>query len=287
MLKKLILLPAAAVAISALTGCSTPVQTYYADLDWNNVPNKTEKPAAQWSDALTAVEKGMIIMGVKDASRSDFNNAVKTSGDKISASGSAADLALGLGGFANGNNAAGAMGLGLWLVPTGHTKEPNQLLQIAAWVPESEASNFYNASERVSSEWNKARQQVFTKSLSPLRATPAALPNGDPHNYASLADSITEQAFKLDKIVPAKPRPDFLPTGRYYGPIFLTGAESQIINDEKDNSFKRGESYIALSKALPSWMVIYDPGYQGDRLFPARVPAVYREGKQYLFVEKQ
>lgn len=274
-------------AALGLTGCAGPAPIYYAEITWNDIQGKTNKPADQWSEALIVAEKGMYLVGVKDVKRGDVEKALNESGAQNRLSGNAADLALVIGGSASGNAGAGAMGLGLWLLPTGQSKSPVQLTQIAAWVPSSEAPNFQAAGDLVLAEWNNARQKVFTKSMTQLQATPAALPYGVSANYDSLTGTMNEHAFKLVKNVPAKSGPDYLPAGNYYGPIFLTGAVGQAIVDEPENGFQRGESYIALSKALPRWMAVYDPGYKGDRLFPGRVPAVYREGKQFLFIEPQ
>jgi hypothetical protein len=155
---------------------------------------------------------------------------------------------------------------------------PAARIQIAAWVPESLASAPEKAVAVASQAYIKARADVYGKDehgREKLLSTKVRHVLGQPfgegglvQTYAQLFDLIADHSPSL---VGA---PSFMPeNGKAYGPIFLdawgTPANAEDIR-----------LITEMSKALPSWFYIYNPGLPGGS-----TRSILNQGQKLLFVE--
>jgi hypothetical protein len=155
---------------------------------------------------------------------------------------------------------------------------PAARIQIAAWVPESLASTPEKAVAVASQAYIEARADVYGKDehgREKLLSTKVRHVLGQPfgegglvQTYAQLYDLIADHSPSL---VGA---PSFMPgTDKAYGPIFLdawgTPANAEDIR-----------LITEMSRALPSWFYIYNPGLSG-----VSTRSILNQGQKLLFVE--
>jgi hypothetical protein len=155
---------------------------------------------------------------------------------------------------------------------------PAARIQIAAWVPESLASTPRKAVAVASQAYIEARADVYSKDehgREKLLSTKVRHVLGQPYGegglvqtYAQLFDLIADHSPSLAAA------PSFIPeNGKVYGPIFLdawgTPANAEDIR-----------LITEMSKALPSWFYIYNPGLQG-----VSARSILNQGQKLLFVE--
>lgn len=151
-----------ATALLMVGGCASKSPAYYAETRAAALAKfATQKPKEKWSDALIIAEEGMGLYGIKDLTQEQLSTAQMGQQPNASgASGSSADLALGMGGVLSGNPGAGAMSIGLALIPTSQAPGTAQLDQVVAWVAADRASSMDEAGRLAVDEWNKARAKV-------------------------------------------------------------------------------------------------------------------------------
>lgn len=155
---------------------------------------------------------------------------------------------------------------------------PAARIQIAAWVPESLASTPEKAVAVASRAYIEARADVYGKDENgreKLLSTKVKHVLGQPfgegglvQTYAQLFDLLADHSPSLVG------GPSFTQeNAKVYGPIFLdawgTPANAEDIG-----------LITEMSKALPSWFYIYNPGLPG-----VAAQSILNRGQKYLFVE--
>ncbi|MFP5421966.1 MAG: hypothetical protein ACLGID_10960 [Gammaproteobacteria bacterium] len=235
--------------ISALSGCGLLPRT------------GTPSLALQIADAMS--------IPAHDMSRVEYDETVAVTGS----SGRNLDHSV------NGAAQLIASGDPTMLLLSGLTPgSPAARIQIAAWVPESLASTPEKAVGVASRAYIEARADVYGKDENgreKLLSTKVKHVLGQPfgegglvQTYAQLFDLIADHSPSL---VGA---PAFMPeNAKAYGPIFLD-AWGAPANAEDIRLITE------MSKALPSWFYIYNPGLPG-----VAARSILNQGQKLLFVE--
>lgn len=269
MLKKIAI---ALAASAALTGCAGQ----QSGLTVADLQDPKTTPEDKWSDAMH-VAQAMNLPNVYDI---PLSLQQKLQGGEVAAgrgtqsvtSGSAITAATGV---ASGAPMAG-VGVGVAAISllTSGLGDLERRLQVAAWVPMSEASSLEEAKQVVKNVWDGARGQVFpvvitTSAYPDLAQAGAVIPK-------SKIDWVTE---KRTNVLP----PRFSTQTPSYGPIYVRVMD-ELTNNIYKNKMDPSEAYAALSSALPDWFYIYNPGVPyGDKKRP---PSVYNQDKEYFFIGK-
>lgn len=147
--------------------------------------------------------------------------------------------------------------------------------QFVAWVPESEAANSEDAVAMTKALLeNKAFWPELDNSLKRTwswTAEPRRMPYGD-NRINTLLNPVKSFVFSPPPLVDA---PVFI-GGKAYGPIYVLAPVVVDWNRKKTNA----EHYSKISKALPSWIYLYQPALETDK----QVPAVFNKGDVLVFV---
>lgn len=155
---------------------------------------------------------------------------------------------------------------------------PAARIQIAAWVPENLASTPEKAVAVASRAYIEARADVYGKGeKDPQKQLPTQVRHvlGQPfgegglvQTYSQLFDLIADHSPNLVGV------PSFMQeNGKVYGPIFLDAWGTPAIAEDI-------RLITEMSKMLPSWFYIYNPGLPG-----VAAQSILNRGQKHLFVE--
>ncbi|MGV6474577.1 hypothetical protein [Azotobacter vinelandii] len=234
-----------------------------------------QTPREKWSDAMKILRDDLGIKGLKDVPVETARQYGLIAGVRNPTRGNGGSM---------GDLAFGGVGVALFLIPTGEARGSWQTRQAAAWVPAEKAGNMAEAVHIAMDTWSKARARAFSDPTN-LKVKPSALADNSPGQYASPKDRFMEN--------PIPPSggpvdgPSFTSTGKYYGPIFMSGFHTQLTVDASGSDIERDKSMRLLSAQLPDWFVIYNSGQPkaGKDITPFP-PSILVAGKEYDFVGK-
>jgi len=267
--------------LSILTGCAgKPSQP--------PLPQPSEVPKEQWSDAMNILLTEMLIEGQRDI---PYQRAVQNGFDPNSGRiiGGMGDVAIGMAGYASpptGMSGGAALGLGLGLALLGNSSAPPAgYIQVAAFVPADKASSPAEAAQLFADEWQKVRASEFDK-LSDTSVPTAQYPNGSGMLFDKFSDIFARKPRPF--VSEAKPVIEQVGGGEAYGPIFLLQPDTQITDDEVENAdylVKQTKRLADYSKKLPKWVFIYFPGitFPESNASPA---GIYNQGLFLPFITK-
>lgn len=234
-----------------------------------------QTPREKWSDAMRILRDDMGIKGLKDVPIETARQYGLIAGVREPVRGNSGSM---------GDLAFGGIGAALFLIPTGQPMGSWQMRQAAAWVPAEKAGNMTEAIQIAMDTWSKGRVQALSDPTN-LKVKPSMLADNSPGQYASPKDRLMKN--------PIPPSggpvdgPSFTSTGKYYGPIFISGFHTQLTVDASGNDIGRDKAMRLLSAKLPSWFVIYNSGQpkvgRGITPFP---PSILVAGKEYNFIGK-
>ena len=286
------------LVVATASGCSSNSQSGPANIVQDQpvaqLQDPAQVPCEKWSAAMVILRKDMGIVGQTDIPLEEVNNEALITAQRnawlpgtVMPAGGAALSATGYAAPPTGFSAAGAAGMGLALgfltapPPSG----PAGRGQIAAWVPEDLAASMEEAVQVATKAYKDARIKAFA------RANDMALPASRyPAGYSPTKMYRTFADVALSRPVPPiggpVEAPSFLPPGRYFGPIFFDRHTTQMGGDRVRNKLDRQATYQALSKAVPDWFVIYNPGLPKLKSQPGEPPVIYHKGQAHFFVSK-
>jgi hypothetical protein len=252
-----------------------------------------QTPREKWSDAMKILRDDLNIKGQKDvpAETARQYGLITRVGEPARGNGGGFDnLVTGIAGSQSpptGFSSGAALGMGvfLFMTPTGKATESWESNQVAAWVPIEKASSMEEAIQVVIDTWNKSRGHAFNE-MTTIKVYPSVVADFAKGQFTGPKDMLLK--------TPAPPSggpvngPSFAPTGRYYGPIFLSKFSNQIWMDADRNNIERDKAMRMLSSQLPNWFVIYNKGQRkaGSIVTTSFPPSVLVAGKEHFFVGK-
>lgn len=269
MIKKISYTLALAVAITGCTGNKSELTV--ADLQ---DPKTT--PKEKWSDAMH-VAQAMNLPNIYDLPQSLYQRMqtpANTTGGPQQPATSGSVVTAGTGVLSGAPMSGVGVGLAAISLLTSGLGNLESRVQVAAWVPMSEASSFDEAQSIVQREWSSARNQVFPIVVSTGAYTDLA------QNGAFFPKSKIDWAKgKRTNVMPPK-QSQQLPS---YGPIYVHVMD-EITNNTYKNKIGNHEAFAALTGALPEWFYIYSPGVRYGK--NQRAPSVFNQSNEYLFIGK-
>lgn len=274
MFKKLIV----ALSIAAVTsGCASNSNKITVD----QLQNPDTTPKEKWSDAMH-VAKAMYFDNIYDIPQSllrelqEKDLVASNSHEQAQNIPASANVITATTGVASGAPMAG-VGVGLAVVSllTSSLGNLEGRLQIAAWVPASEASSFIEAESVALKAWENARENTF-KVVDTRRASTDLAMAG-----SFMPKSKVEWARETrSNIMP----PPMSEQTLSYGPIYIRHNGELTDNIFANKELTDQKAYANLSKALPQWFYIYSPAVpRGANQSAAKI---YNMGNAYYFIGK-
>jgi len=253
------------LALSAvIAGCSSSASTSI----WPATAARTVS-AGSSSDALRyAMAMGLI---APDRMELDHEPTPSSSGggDLLTAGLGAASPPTGM-----SAGAAAGVSLGLMLIG-GNVPQPNDTIQLAAWVPGTEARGPHDAVELAEAAFNSARTRAFTEGLSRERFISSKYPVNHSQSYGG---KLPLEGNLVPFTAQSSSSPNFLDSPNSYGPIFIR--QPLIYVDARKNGMHPREAMATLSRQLPDWFLLYAPALNdGSRVWPA---AMFRSGQEHV-----
>jgi hypothetical protein len=270
MFKEIILAFGIAAAIS---GCASKTKSLSVD----QLQNPDVTPKEKWSDAMH-VAKAMHFQNIYDIPQNlvhgpQLKDLPSGNTQDISASGNVITAATGV----MGGAPMAGVGVGLSVVSllTSGLGNMEGRVQIAAWVPATEARSFEDAEKVALKAWENARETTFQIVDSRRAATDLAKAG------SFMPKSKIEWARETRTNVMPPPLSEQTSS---YGPIYISHKGELTNNIYANKGMKHQQAYAELSEALPGWFYIYSPNVpSGENKSPA---IIYNSGHSYYFIGK-
>lgn len=275
-----------ALATALLVGCASkePQGPQIALQDPEQIPRE------KWSDAMKILRDDLGIKGQKDvpAEIARQYGVIAEVGEPARGNQRGFDnLVTGGSGYNSpptGFSSGAALGMGvfLFLTPTGEITQPWQVHQAAAWVPAEKANSMEDAIQFVMKTWDESRGSAFSK-VATIKLYPSIVADFARGQFATPKDMLLKTPIPPSGI--PVDGPSFAPKGKYYGPIFLSGFQSQLTVDASKSGTDKNNALRLLSYKLPGWFVIYNSGQPkfGKKVKPFP-PSILVAGKEYFFI---
>lgn len=269
MLKKIAISMAVAAALSGCAGNQS-------GLTISDLQDPKTTPQAKWSDAMHVVQ-AMHLPNIydipKDLSQRLAGGTPVTTGTTQSVTtGSVVTASTGV---ASGAPMSG-VGVGVAAVSllTSGLGNLEKHVQVAAWVPMTQASSLDEAAKVAEAAWAKARKETFpivvsTSAYADFAQAGAFIPDNK-------KDWVREQR---TNVMP----PHLSPQVPSYGPVYIRVMD-EITNNVYKNKLSAPQAFTTLSGNLPEWFYIYSPGAPYGKNM--RAPSVFNHAKEYTFVGK-
>jgi len=263
-----------ALGIAAVvSGCASNSNKITVD----QLQNPDTTPKEKWSDAMH-VAKAMHFTNIYDIPQDllhelQVKDLPAGQGQNVPATGNVITATTGV----MGGAPMAGVGVGLAVVSllTSGLGNMEGKVQIAAWVPASEANSFDEAEKVALKAWENARETTFQKVDSRRAATDLAKAG------SFMPKSKIEWARETRTNVMPPPLSEQTPS---YGPIYISHKGELTNNIYANKGLKHQEAYAGLSKSLPTWFYIYSPAVPtGDNKSAAKI---YNNGIPYYFVGK-
>jgi len=256
------------MVLLTLSGCASGPKYTIEDM---NDPWKT--PPEKWSDAMV-VAQAMKLGGVYDMPKKLIEEATALN---ASTTGNSTDfVTAGTGVIAGAPSADMGVALaGAGFVLDMMTDKTGMVTQIAAWVPRDQASTLEEAHAVAKRAFDDARMAMTDGNAKPWDVRTLIGPRTRIHNR-KLAGELAQKEDVRPPLL-KEPKPSI-------GPIFV----DEDLTSEFDKKYLGTDRTHVwaqkLSANLPEWFFVYAAGrnWRKDK-FP---PAIYNQGKQYLFIEK-